>query len=876
MRKLFLTVSAVLSAAVAFAQTEIQVQTHNVVAADEQFNITFIIEGEAKSSDFTWSPGEDFQLLWGPQQGRSTSVQMINGKTTKSVQTTYSYVLRPVKAGKFTISQASAKVKGSTITSKPVTIEVVAAGASSSGTPQSNGGTSQGGSQNSQQRQAQRGVVQDDDIFLTLTVNRSNVVVGEPITATVKLYQRVNVAGFESAQFPTFNGFWSQELEAPTNIEFVRETYDGQIYNSALLRKFILIPQQQGRVVIDPAELVCLINVRVSSGGASIFDGFFDDYRTVRKKVTSKQLAINVSPLPAGAPASFAGGVGEFEISAKLSKDSLKTHEASSLVVTVSGKGNVSLLETPKVNFPIDMEVYDTKTSEKIEKGGLSGSKYYEFPFIPRSYGDFVIEPVKYSYYDVNQKRYVTLETPPIPISVARGNETDNGGTVISGGPVPKDVRTLGSDIRFISTKAPNLVSKGDFFVGSGAFWIILTVLAAAAAAAWAMLRQMAARRADVVRTRNRKATKMALKRLQLANSFLKQNLYTAFYEELHKALLGFISDKLNIPSAELSRDRISDSLKEKSVDESLITTFIGILDACEFARYAPDSGHEAMAAHYESAVDVISSMDSNMKQSDKKAVKGAALALTLLMMLPVAASAQHNGYVDSLWNAANAAYVEGRWADAADGYEMISDMGLESAALYCNTGDAYFKDMNVPKAILYYERALKLDPAYSDARYNLELVNSGIQDRIDPVPEFVLKTWMKDICYLMDSDAWAVSFLVFLALALSMTLLFILSRSVAGRRTGFFTGIVMIIFAASSLSFSIWQKNDCMKADEAIVMRPVTSVKSSPSGEASKDLFILHEGTKVKIIDTVGSWNNIELADGRQGWLPSGDIEII
>ncbi len=868
MRKLFLIFLTLMSAVTASAQTEIRVQTHNVVAADEQFNITFIIEGEAKSSDFTWTPGEDFQLLWGPQQGRSTSVQMVNGKTTKSVQTTYSYVLRPTKTGKFTIAQASAKVKGQTITSKPVTIEVVSAGTS---------GSSQR-PQNSQQaqRQSPSGVVQDDDIFLTLDLSRTNVVVGEPITATVKLYQRVNVAGFESAEFPDFNGFWSQEIESPTNIEFTRETYKGQIYNSALLRKFILIPQQQGKVTINPAELVCLINVRVSSGGTSIFDGFFDDYRTVRKKVSSKAVTVNVAPLPAGAPASFAGGVGTFEISAKLSKDTVKTHEAASLLVTVKGRGNVSLLEAPKVNFPPDMEVYDTKTSDKIDKGGLSGSKNYEFPFIPRSYGEFVIDPIKYSYYDVNKGKYVTLETPAIHISVERGNETDNGGVIMSGGSVRKDVKTLGSDIRFISTKAPELVSKGRFFVGSGAFWMIVILLVAAAAAAWALLRQLAARRADVVRTKNRKATKMALKRLQLANSFLKQNLYTAFYEELHKALLGFISDKLNIPAAELSRDRITEALKEGGVDNALAETFISILDACEFARYSPDAGHEAMAAHYESAVDVISSIDSNMKRSDKKPVRSAALTLIMLMMIPFAAQAQQQEYVDSLWNAANAAYAEGRWADAVDGYEMISGMGLESAALYCNTGDAYFKDMNVPKAILYYERALKLDPSYSDARYNLELVNSGIQDRIDPVPDFVLKAWMKDLCYLMDSDSWAVSFIVFLALTLAMTLLFILSPSVAGRRTGFFTGIVMILFAAFSLSFAIWQKNDYMKADGAIIMRPVTSVKSSPSSEAAKDLFILHEGTKVKIIDTVGPWNNIELADGRQGWIPSGDIEII
>ena len=674
--------------------------------------------------------------------------------------------------------------------------------------------------------------------------------------------------------FPTFNGFWSQEIEAPTNIEFTREVLDGQIYNSALLRKFVIIPQQEGQIKIEPAEMVCLVNIRVSPGGTSIFDGFFDDYRTVRKKVSTGTMTVDVSPLPAGAPASFGGGVGSFSISAAISRDSLKTHEAASLLVTISGRGNVSLLEAPKVKFPPDMEVYDTKVSEKVDKNGLSGSKYYEFPFIPRSHGEFVIEPIRYSYYDVDQGRYVTLETEPITVNVARGNESDAGGVVVSG-PSQKDVRTLGSDIRFISTKSPDLVERGRFLVGSGAFWFVSLLLVVLAFASWLLFRQMAARRADVVGTKNRKATKMALKRLQLADTFLKQNLYTAFYEELHKALLGFISDKLNIPVAELSKDRISDALAAESVDGKYTDTFIGILDACEFARYAPDAGHEAMAAHYAEAVDVISSIDSNMK--GKKTSGKTVVAVALLMMLvPAAAHAQDESYADSLWNSANAAYADGRWADAVADYELISGMGYESASLYCNTGDAFFKDGNVPMAIVYYERALKLDPSYDDARYNLELMNAMIQDRIDPVPEFILKVWAQDVCYIMDSNAWTVCFLVFLALTLAMVLVFVLAPTAGGRRTGFFTGIVMLLLAVMSVTFSLWQKNDYMSADEAVVMRPVTSVKSSPAAESSTDLFILHEGTKVRIIDSVGRWNNIELADGRQGWLPSEDLEVI
>ena len=502
MRKLFLTVLFIVTAVVLQAQTSIQVQTHNVVAADEHFNVTFIIEGDAKITDFTWSPGEDFQLLWGPQQGRSSSVQIINGKTTKSVQTTYSYLLRPVKTGKFTIPQATAKAKGEVITSQPVSVEVVASNSTSSAQAQQQ-------PQQQQQRQRQTTGVRDGDIFLTLDLNRTNVVVGEPIVATIKLWQRVNIAGFESAEFPNFNGFWSQEVEAPTNIEFTRETYEGQIYNSALLRKFVLIPQQEGTVTISPAELVCLVNIRVSSGGNSIFDGFFDDYTTIRKRVVSKPVNVKVSPLPAGAPSTFAGGVGKFSITAKMSKDSLKTHEAASLLITVSGNGNISLLEAPKVVLPPDMELYDTKVSEKIDKSGCNGSKTYEYPFIPRSYGDFTIEPIKYTYYDINASKYVTLETQPISFYVEKGKEFENAGVVV-GGVNQKDVRNLGTDIRFINTKEADLQPRGDFFVGSVMFWSIELGLILLAVLCWFAFRKLAARRADVVGSKNRKATKMA------------------------------------------------------------------------------------------------------------------------------------------------------------------------------------------------------------------------------------------------------------------------------------------------------------------------------------------------------------------------------
>lgn len=867
MRKLFLTAFLVLSALVMTAQTSIQVQTHKVVAEDERFNVTFVIDGNVKVSEFSWEPGSDFQLLWGPQRGHSSSIQIINGKTTKSVQTTFSYVLRPLKAGRFSLPSARANVDGKELVSSSESIEVVSQQAQSR--QQNPSSSSQSQTQQPKATQQRTG----EDIILTLNLSRTNVVVGEPITATIMLYTRADIAGFESAQFPDFNGFWSQEQDSPTNIEFSRATYNGQIYNAALLKKYMLIPQQTGALTISPAEIVCLVNVRTAPSGNSIFDGFFDSVTTVRQKVVSKAVKVNVSALPKGAPESFGGGVGEFTISAKMSKDSLKTHEAASLIVTVSGKGNISLIQAPDVKLPPDMEAYDTKTSDRVDKSGYSGSKRYEYPFIPRSWGDFVIPPVKYSYYDVKAGKYVTLQTDSIAFNVAKGADVPGAGTVISA-PSQKDVKSLGTDIRYINVKNSQLTAKGVFFVGSALFWVLTVLIVLLAVVCWAAFRKIAARRADVAGAKNRKATKMAMKRLRLAGTFLRQNLYSAFYEELHKALLGFMSDKLNVPVAELSKERIAEILSEGGVPASLIDSFVGLIDACEFARYSPSAGNEAMTAHYEAALDVISSVDSNMKTS-KTVSKGKTLMLTLLLMIPIASSAAEN-YPDSLWNAANEAYAQERWEDAVNDYTAIAEASMESAPLWCNLGSAWYKSGNLGKAILCYERALKLDPSYEDARYNLELLNAMKLDRLESVPELILATWMKNLGRTLDSDSWAVCFLVFLVLTLAMVLLFILGSSATSRRAGFFTGVVCLLLAVASLSFSLWQKNEYMKADKAIIMKPVSSVKSSPSGDSAKDLFVLHEGTKVQVLDNVGGWSNIELSDGRQGWLPSSDIEII
>lgn len=877
MKKLFCIVAFLLTAIFQMsAQNVIRVEAPDVVAVNEQFNVTFIIEGEKSPSDFQWSSGDDFQLVWGPQKGSSSSIQIINGKRSSSHQTTFTYILIPKATGTFQLPVATALLSGDRISSTQASIQVVSDGASSSRSSGQNGGKSSGGGQTSS---TGSGEISSNDLFMRLSLSRTEVVIGEPITATLKIYQRANVVGFENAKFPTFNGFWSQETYVPNNIEFKRESLDDKIYNTAVLRTYVLIPQQPGTITIDPAELVCLVNIRTApSTSNSLFDSFFqDEYRTIRKRVTTPAVKVKVNPLPAGQPASFGGGVGNFGISARLTTDNLKTHDAASLVITVSGRGNVALLEEPKVNFPPDFEVYDTKTTENTDKsnGGTSGSKSFEYPFIPRSHGDFTIEPVEYSYYDVNAGKYVTLRTEPLHVKVAKGKGGDSTPvTTVNSGVERKDVKSLADDIRFIFTGKPGLSGSGSFFVGSVFFWILLALMILGATSVYLAFRKVAAMRADVAGTKNRRATKMAQKRLKLAGEYLDKNLYTAFYEELHKALIGFVSDKLNMDMSEISKDNIASALTEGGVSEEQTKAFTDLLDACEFARYSPDGGNEAMRSHYDAALKVISSIDSGLKTGGKS-LRKVVTVVTLLLSLGASMNIQAKD-LDSLWTAGVQAYTDGKFSDASAAWTSIEESGQKSAKLYYNLGNAWFKQGNYPKAILNYERALRLDPSYSDARYNLEFTSNFVQDKIEPVPEFILKSVARKVCYVMGSNAWAVIFLVLLAAALVMGLLFLLGSSVGKRRAGFYCGIVLLLLSAGALSFSIWQKSDSVKTDTAIVMSPVSSVKSSPSSGSSKDLFVIHEGTKVTILDEVGSWKNIALADGRQGWITSNELEVI
>lgn len=599
-KKLLLLSGAMLISLAISAQASFTVDVPRVVGLDENFRLVFTAGGEPSS--FTPPQLKDFDVLAGPSTSTMTSTQIINGKRADSYQVSYTYILQAKSVGTFSIPAASAVIGGKTYHSNPVSVEVVKGDAHNSGN--ASGSSSNKGST----------TISSDDIFMKMSVSKGRVVKGESLLATLKLYTKVPIGGFENVKFPTFNGFWSQEVDTPSNIEFTRETINGKIYNAAVLRRYMLIPQQTGNLVIDPSEMTCLVQVRASSGGSrSMFDDFFDSYQTIKRKITAPSIHVSVSPLPSGAPASFAGGVGEFQLSAKLTKDTINANEAVSLEVSISGSGNLNLVEAPKITFPADFEVYDTKISDNTSKSGrgTSGTKVFEYPLIPRGAGVFELGPVEFSYYDIGAKKYKTLTSEKLTLRVGQAVEgSENSSASLPMGVNKQSVKSIGNDVRYIRSGLSGLVRGNSFFFGSVTFFALIVLIIASYFLIDKFLSKRIERNRDIAGVKNRRANKVARARLKNAETLMKQNLYSAFFEELHRAILGYCSDKLNLSLADLSREKIASSLEEKSVSKEHSEELLALIEVCEYARYAPDQDKPEMGENYQRAIKLISDLE--------------------------------------------------------------------------------------------------------------------------------------------------------------------------------------------------------------------------------------------------------------------------
>ncbi|MBI9069840.1 MAG: protein BatD [Salinivirgaceae bacterium] len=573
-----------------------------VVEVGEQFRLSYTLN--AKGSDFEEAAMDDFRILSGPNVSTSSSVQIINGSVSKSVSYTYNFVVMASKEGTYTIPPAKVKVNRKTYQSNAINIEVVKGNKQATAQQQS-------GSQSSTVDKSNIG---NDKLFVAVNTSKKHLYQGESFVAEIKVYTKVGLAGFEDIKFPAFNGFWSQDIESPQQISLQRENVNGEIYEVGLFKKVLLFPQRSGEITIEPFEITMITQQRVRSNNA--FDDFFGgSYKRTPVSVKSAPVSINVQALPTNKPLEFNGAVGDFKMNANIDKSKIKANEAINLKIRVSGNGNLKLIKPVKVDFPPDLDVYDPKTSvnTKATNAGVEGSITFDYLFIPRFAGNYRIAPIKFSYFDTKTKSYKTLTSQEFEINVERGDGDAELTSGVVQGLSKEDVKFIGEDIRFLKTSVV-LKKKEHYIFGQLWFFGIYIGTMVIFVLLLIIRRTQIKQNANQAKLKNRRANKVSKKRLKIAASHMKHNVTEAFYNEILKAIWGYLSDKLAIPVAKLTKDNVSEILIKKQVDDVTITHLKELLDACEFARFAPASVSGGMEEIYKKAGSLISILDQKIK----------------------------------------------------------------------------------------------------------------------------------------------------------------------------------------------------------------------------------------------------------------------
>ena len=591
------------------------VSTKNQVMVGERFQVVF--EANAEGKNFQAPSFEGFTVVGGPFTSSSSSFSMVNGSMSHTVRCTYTFALQAYQEGTFHVGSATLTVKGKKISSEPFDIKVIPDDGSHAAP--SGGGSSSGQGQSQQNTSDPQ--VSGKDLFIRVIPSKKSAYVGEQVVLTYKLYTKVPVSSLSVERMPSYAGFWTKDI-TDNNGGSLRQTSEyinGIEYTAAEIQKIVVVPQRSGTLPIDPMIIECIAQIRTESNrqrSMDPFEAFFNDpffnrnIANVRKELTSQTLNLEVKSLPEnGKPASFAGAVGNFNFKSEIDKTELSTNEAFTLTLTVSGTGNVELLQMPTPVFPPDFEVYDPKITMNVNNNanGLSGTKKAEYLVIPRRAGSFTVPAVEFSYFDPSKGAYQTLSSQPYEIKVEKGKGGDEGS---SGGIYASNqegIKYLGSDIRHIMTGNAHLKPMHTVFFGSAAYFVVLLVLLVLFVILLFVLKKREQLSKDTAANRNRKADKVARGRLKSAAQFLKAKDQDKFYVEMSQALWGYIADKLGIERSKLSMDTVNETMKAKNVPDELTQQFIDTLNSCEFARFAPGIAEAKMDDLYQRGIDVIS-----------------------------------------------------------------------------------------------------------------------------------------------------------------------------------------------------------------------------------------------------------------------------
>ena len=831
------------------------------VAAGEQFRLTYTVNTQDVSDFRAGDIPEDLEVLIGPNRSMQSSYQMINGHTSSSSSITYTYIVRALKNGTYSIPPAHVVVGGKSIASNPLTIKV-------------SGSASAGGSGSSRQRSNEDTEIKDagsrisgSDLFIKVSANKKRVHEQEPILLTYKVYTLVGLTSLRG-DMPDLKSFYTQEVDLPQQKSFSIETFNGRPYKTTTWSQYVMFPQMTGKLEIPSITFEGIVVQQ--NRNIDPFEAFFNGgsgYIEVKKKIQAPGIEIQVDPLPQR-PANFSGGVGKFNISAQLDKTEVKANDPLSLRVIVSGTGNLKLIKQPVVNFPKDFDKYEPKITDKtkLTSNGIEGSMIYDILVVPRHQGHYEIPPVEFTYFDTSENAYKTIKSDPFTLEVAKGS----GAGSVNDFSGQSDLQELTKDIRYIKTGNTSQHSLDDFFFGSTGYWISMAVLALIFISLFVVFRQRAIDNANVTKMRGKKANKVATKRLNKAARLMTDNKPGEFYDEVLRALWGYIGDKLNIPVEQLSHDNISQRLSERSVGEETISQFIGALDECEFERYAPGDPKGNMSKVYDKAINAIEKIEAAMKKTKKSGNMATKMVLIFAVSIFSVTTSSAVTKVE-----ADSAYARGEYQQAIKDYEALLKQGA-SADLYYNLGNAYYRTENITRAVLNYERALLLSPGDRDIRFNLQIAQAKTIDKIVPESEMFFFTWYRSLVNLMSVDGWARTSLASLALLIVLLLIYLFSDRIWLRKIGFFGGIVLLLLFVVSNVFAWQQKQNLLYRKGAIVIVPSVTVKSTPANNGT-DLFILHEGTKVNITDgSMKGWKEIRIADGKEGWIESKQIEEI
>jgi len=600
MKKLILPIIFFILHAYVYSQVKFTASAEKVVQVGENFKLIFSVNDNA--GGFRSPQLAGFEVLSGPNSSTSSSFQFINGQTSQSITTSYSYYLQATKEGKFKIGPAQITVDGKTYSSNSLEIEVI------------KGEKPVVDNNNNGNNNSNNAGTSSEDLFVNVSLNKTSVYRGEHIIATIKIYTKVGLVSFNDMKFPAYTGFWSQDIKAPTQIQLERETFNGKVYDVGLIKQSILFPQKTGTLTIDPYEIELVVQEK--AGKARNFWGqVVDQYQNVTKKLKSRPLQINVKPLPGDEPANFSGIVGSnFKLSVTADNQNIKTDEGITFMVNLSGNGNLNLLNEINLEIPNSFEKYPPKIKENINHSisGSSGSKSFEYFVLAREAGKFNIQPIQFVYFDIKSGQYRTLSSDAFEINVAKGSGTT---TQVVDPVNQNDIETLKNDIRYIKRNV-SFEEKGKIFAKSNLFYFlyVFSFLIFSLIIVWK--RKQIKENADISKMKNKKAGKIIQRHLKTTEKFLQTDNRTAFYKEMIKGLWSYLGDKLVIEQAQLTKDKITEVLTEKKISLEVISKLKNILETCEYAQYGPVGEAGNPQKLFSDAKEIILELENSLKLS--------------------------------------------------------------------------------------------------------------------------------------------------------------------------------------------------------------------------------------------------------------------